>query len=269
VPGDEPFALPSNCVALRKGDQPIPEPGASAEVVEVAAQAWAQQRSAYLWPGEGAGLVWGGRPPLPAGVTFLVLKGDPMRTPSTIACLCLGTALSGGVAVTQQREIPKTIAESVGRPLSLAQWQITSVAEAMPEGKYDFVPTTGEFKGVRTFAEQIKHVACSHVAFFNEIEGKVPPEHCEKGGPSPAKTKAELLGYLKESFEYGNRVLASTDEKNALARVEGPYGGPNTRLGIAILAVWHISGHYGQLVEYLRMNGIVPPMTQQYPLAVR
>jgi hypothetical protein len=192
-----------------------------------------------------------------------------MKALFAIGCLSLGTALSSGVAVAQQGSIPKTIAESVGRPLSLAQWQLLSVAEAMPEEKYGFVPTVGEFKGARTFGEQIKHVACSQVAFFNEIEGKTPPEHCEKGGPSPAKTKAELLGYLKESFEYGNRVSAAIDEKNALSRVEGPYGGPNTRLAIAILAVWHISGHYGQLVEYLRMNGIVPPMTQQYPLAVR
>jgi uncharacterized damage-inducible protein DinB len=144
-----------------------------------------------------------------------------------------------------------------------------SVTEAMPEDKYSFVPTAGMFKGARSFAEQIKHVACGNFAFFNEIEGKTPPEHCEKGGPSPAKTKAELVQYLKDSYAYANRVLATLNAQNAMQRVEGPYGGPNTRLGIATLAVWHISDHYGQIVEYLRMNGIVPPSTQQYGVPVR
>ena len=115
----------------------------------------------------------------------------------------------------------------------------------------------------------MKHVACSNFAFFNEIDGKTPPEHCEKGGPAPAQTKTELLKYLRDSFAYGNKVLATINAQNALIRVDGPYGGPNTRLGIAVLAVWHIAGHYGQVVEYLRMNGIVPPDTQQHGLSVR
>lgn len=169
----------------------------------------------------------------------------------------------------QQEEIPKNIAESVGGALRWTEGQFLSVAEAMPEAKYGFIPTAGEFKGVRSFAEQVKHVACANFAFFNEIEGKTPPEHCEKGGPAPAKTKAELVKYLRDSFEYGNRVLGTITAQNALSRVEGPYAGPNTRLGIAVTAVWHIADHYGQIVEYLRMNGIVPPPTQQYGLAVR
>src|SRR5437870_1134654 len=64
-------------------------------------------------------------------------------------------------------------------------------------------------------------------------------------------------------------VLATVNAQNALSWADGPYAGPNTRLGISVVAVWHITDHYGQIVEYLRMNGIVPPTTQQYPLAVR
>jgi hypothetical protein len=70
----------------------------------------------------------------------------------------------------------------------------------MPEDKYSYVPTVGKFDGVRTFGEQVKHVACAQFAFFNEFEGKKPPEDCEKGGHDPAKTKAELIKYLKDSF---------------------------------------------------------------------
>ena len=168
-----------------------------------------------------------------------------------------------------QDKIPKNIADSVAGALSWTEGQFMATAEAMPEEKNSFVPTAGNFEGVRSFAEQIKHVACANYGFFNEIEGKTPPDHCEKGGPSKAKTKSELLQYLRDSFDYGNHVLSTINEKNALARVDGPYAGPNTRLGIAVASVWHMADHYGQLVDYLRMNGIVPPTTKQYGLAVR
>jgi uncharacterized damage-inducible protein DinB len=166
-------------------------------------------------------------------------------------------------------DIPKSIAESVAFSMQFAEGNLVGLAEAMPENKYSFVPTAGKFDDARSFGEQIKHVACAHFAFFNEFEGRKPPEDCEKGGHDPAKTKAELVQYLKSSFDYGNRVLATLTEKNALDRVEGRYAGPNTKLGISVVAVWHMTDHYGQLVEYLRMNGIVPPMTQKYGLKVR
>ena len=134
----------------------------------------------------------------------------------------------------------------------------------MPENKYSFVPTAGKFDDVRSFGEQVKHVACAQFAFFNEFEGKKPPEDCEKGGHEPAKTKPELIKYLKDSFDYSNRVLATLNANNALERIDGRYAGPNTKLGISVVAVWHITDHYGQLVEYVRMNGIVPPMTLKY-----
>jgi uncharacterized damage-inducible protein DinB len=166
-------------------------------------------------------------------------------------------------------DIPKSIAESVSGPLQFAEGSFLSVAEAMPEDKYSFIPTAGKFDGARSFAEQIKHVACAQFAFFNEFEDRKPPDDCEKGGHDLAKTKAELIQYLKDSFDYSNRVVATLTAHNALDRVEGRYAGPNTKLGISVVSVWHITDHYGQIVEYLRMNGIVPPMTQKYGLKVR
>lgn len=181
---------------------------------------------------------------------------------SIFACLLIG------VSAGAQQDIPKTIADSVGGALKNTQARFLEIAEAMPEEKYSFIPSSGNFKDVRSFGEQVKHVACANIAFFNEIEGKTPPEHCERGGPSTAKTKAELLKYLHESFGYGNHVLATINAQNALDRAEGPYAGPNTKLGLAVAAVWHLTDHYGQLVVYLRMNGIVPPSTQRYGLSV-
>jgi hypothetical protein len=172
-------------------------------------------------------------------------------------------------ALRAQDDIPKTIADSVGGTLGFAEAQFLSIVEAMPEAKFSFIPTVGNFTDARSFGEQVKHVACGQFAFFNEIEGKTPPESCERGGPSKAKTKAELIQYLRDSFDYSKKVLATINAQNALDRVEGRYAGPNTRLGIAVTSVWHVTDHYGQLVEYLRMNGIVPPPTVKYGLKVR
>jgi hypothetical protein len=187
------------------------------------------------------------------------------------ATLALLAMLAAPCYAQQQQDIPKTTAESIGAILSYTEDQFLSVAEAMPAEKYSYIPSTpgGKFDGVRSFAEQVKHVACGNFAFFNEIEGKAPPDGCEKGGSAPASSKAELLKYLRDSFDYGNKVLATINEKNAMERVEGRYGGPDTKLGMAVIAVWHIADHYGQVVYYLRLNGIVPPPTQQHGLQVR
>ncbi|HWC20358.1 MAG TPA: DinB family protein [Terriglobales bacterium] len=166
-------------------------------------------------------------------------------------------------------DVPTTIADSIADTLKFAEGGFLGVAEAMPEDKYNFIPTAGKFDDVRSFGEQVQHVACAQFAFFNEFDGQKPPDDCEKGGHDPAKTKNELLKYLKDSFEYSNRVIATLTADNALDRIEGRYAGPNTKLGISVVSVWHVTDHYGQLVEYLRMNGIVPPSTQKYGLRVR
>jgi uncharacterized damage-inducible protein DinB len=198
---------------------------------------------------------------------------------ATLLILCGITLSTVGKSGTPQNsaaketvhpnDIPKSIAESVSGTLQFAEGNFIGLAEAMPEDKYSYIPAIGKFDGVRSFGEQVKHVACAQFGFFNEFEGKKPPEDCEKGGNDPAKTKAELIQYLKDSFDYSNRVLATLTASNALDRVEGRYAGPNTKLGISVVAVWHITDHYGQLVEYLRLNGMVPPMTQKYGLKVR
>lgn len=178
------------------------------------------------------------------------------------------------VAVTAAALLPtRAIAQETVHPMAatIATWltmiekSFVGLADAMPAEKYAFKPTNGEFKDVRTFGEQVKHVACANVAFYNEIEKKTPPDGCETGGPSPAKTKAELMAYLRESFAYAGRVLRTMTAANALEPAGGPYGGQSTRLGLATLSIWHASDHYGQLVVYLRMNGIVPPASQPAP----
>jgi hypothetical protein len=182
-------------------------------------------------------------------------------TPITVALAAIvGAILFPGHVAAQDRVDP--MAGTVAQWLSMIEKSFVGLADAMPADKYGFKPSSGAFKDVRTFGEQVKHVACANFAFYNEIEKKTPPEGCETGGPNPAKTKAELMAYLRESFAYAGRVLRTLTPSNAMEPVSGPYGGDSTRLGIATLSIWHASDHYGQLVVYLRMNGIVPPASQ-------
>lgn len=181
----------------------------------------------------------------------------------------LALALVGGSAWCQESggktSEAKTVAAALQRTWSMLESEFVSAADAMPAQRYSFAPTNGEFKGVRSFAQQVKHVACANFAFFKEIQGETPPPDCLNGGPDQAKTKVELMKYLRDSFAYADQVIPTINTKNALDPVSGPYGGSSTRLGIAVLAVWHASDHYGQIVEYLRMNEIVPPASRGAP----
>jgi uncharacterized damage-inducible protein DinB len=169
--------------------------------------------------------------------------------------------LSLTAAAQQPPPQSKTVADSINY---IWKWEVhdfTALADAMPEDKWSFKPTQGAFTDVRTFAEQVKHVACANFAFANKVLGEKPPAHCDKGGPDPAKTKAEIMKYLADSIAKMDQAISSTNEKNMLDPRKGPYAGDNP-LSILATAVWHISDHYGQLVEYLRMNGIVPPASR-------
>src|SRR5262249_19279060 len=117
-----------------------------------------------------------------------------LRSALLATCICLIVSASA-----QNEPVATDIAGRLGFTLNFEEGACHSVAAARPDNKYSCIPTAGEFKGAGSFAEQVKHVACAQFAFFNAIEGKTPPDEREKGGPSKAKTKAELLQYLKES----------------------------------------------------------------------
>jgi hypothetical protein len=142
---------------------------------------------------------------------------------------------------------------------------LVPAAEAMPEEKYSFAPTNGEFAGVRTFAEQVKHLAATNYQLGALALGEKPP-HEERGekAPDSVKTKAETVEYLKGSFAYLRDVAGRISEKSATGQIELPNGhGKDTRVGMLIDALAHSQNHYGQMVEYLRMNGIVPPESRK------
>ena len=168
----------------------------------------------------------------------------------------------------------ETPAKAILRTFEFQEYDVRSAAEAMPENKWNFRPAPGLFKEekpefgpaeMRTFADQVKHVACSNLAFAAELDGTKPPVACDKGGPSPARTREELLIYLRDSFVALHKSLSAITLKNMFDPIEGPYAGPNTRLGLAEVCVWHAADHYGQMAIYLRLNGIVPPSSRNPP----
>jgi DinB superfamily len=170
--------------------------------------------------------------------------------------------------------VKETPASAILRTFEFEEYQFRSAAEAMPADKYTYRPAQGNYGGVypgygpkelRTFGEQVKHLACSNFGFSAELDGKAPPPDCDKGGPSPAKTREELVAYLHDSFKALKKSLGAIDQKNMFDPIEGPYAGPNTRLGLATVCVWHVADHYGQLVLYMRLNGIVPPASRPNP----
>jgi uncharacterized damage-inducible protein DinB len=143
--------------------------------------------------------------------------------------------------------------------LTTMESQFVSAAEALPEEKYNFAPpmTAGEFKGVRTFAGQVKHVADANYEFFGgsdftEAQSKARSEAIDK-----LSSKAEILQALKVSFAQAHKYIAGITPENAFVMTEH-----GTRASMATFGIAHLMDHYGQMVVYLRMNGIVPPASR-------
>ena len=142
--------------------------------------------------------------------------------------------------------------------------EMVPAVEAMPEDKFGFAPTAGEFKGVRTFAQQAKHVAAVNYMVAASILGEKPPlELGGENGPDTVKSKAEIVQFLKDSFAYAHKAIAAINTGNSVGPIKSPFGeGDTTRLGMGLLFAAHGFDHYGQMVVYLRMNGIIPPASR-------
>ncbi|HEV3076612.1 MAG TPA: DinB family protein [Thermoanaerobaculia bacterium] len=153
----------------------------------------------------------------------------------------------------------------VGDFVALCEMLLVGAADAMPADKYSFAPTDGEFAGVRTFAQQVKHAAATNYILGAAILGEPPPPDAgDELGPETVRTKPEIMKYLAGSFVYLRKAAAAIDAHNAIVKGSpiSPLGGKTTRLGLAIETLAHAMDHYGQMVEYLRMNGVVPPASR-------
>ena len=181
-----------------------------------------------------------------------------------VACGLLVLTIAAAGQASKPKEEMRTVSQVLDRTVLNMEHEFTPAAEAMPEDKFGFAPTEGEFKGVRTFGQQIKHVAAVNYELGAALlEEKPPVDIGEEAGPASITSKADILKFLKESFEYVHKAIATINEKNLTATVRSPFGeGKVTRLGLATSVAWHGFDHYGQMVVYLRMNGIVPPASR-------
>ena len=181
--------------------------------------------------------------------------------------LVVGSLVVLTISAAAQMAAPKehrTVAQVLDATVNNLEHEFVPAADAMPEDKFGFAPTGGEFKGVRTYAQQIKHVAAVNYELGAALlEQKAPVDIGDESGPATVTSKADILKYLKESFEYVHKAVATINEKNLVGTVKSPFGeGSVTRLGLATSVSSHGFDHYGQMVEYLRMNGIVPPASR-------
>jgi hypothetical protein len=176
------------------------------------------------------------------------------------ACVSLFCCMTVLASAKPAPKAAASVAEVLDRQFSNLENDLVPAAEAMPADKYDFAPTNGEFKGVRTFAQQVKHIATTNYQVSATLLGEKPPvDTSSENGPDNIKSKEDVVKYLKDSCAYTHKAIATLTDKNLLE----PVNGRGTHLGTANLTIWHSFDHYGQMVEYLRMNGIIPPASRQ------
>lgn len=160
-----------------------------------------------------------------------------------------------------------SLAALVDRQVSQYEKNVVEAAEAMPADKFDFTPASlningAAYKDVRTFAALVKHTATANYRFWTTLTGEKMPENIKgPNGPDELKTKDQIIQFLKDSFAVGHRAAKTVTPENALEQLP-LFRGTQPRLLIASGAVIHAADEYGQMVEYLRMNGIVPPASR-------
>ncbi len=189
----------------------------------------------------------------------------PIRIAGSILGCCLLAATST-LAFSQTAAPAKPAvgtlmspSQTYGKLLGGMEQEFVGAAEAMPEEKFNFAPpiTAGEFKGVRSFGDQVKHVAGSNYYFFGRPKFTEADVKARQDAIDKLTTKADILQALKDSFTAAHAYVDGITPQNAYVMTA-----TGTRAGMAALGIAHMMDHYGQMVVYLRMNGIVPPASR-------
>lgn len=170
-----------------------------------------------------------------------------------------GWSQVGGTNTTQGSAVDPAKAQS--KLLDLFEVEVLGVAKAMPSDKYSFAPTSAmlpgsKFDGVRTFAQEATHIAQANYFFFSGFGVGKPEVDVKSLGT--LTSKEQIVAALRASFAYAHKAVNSITPANAYTAIKD-VDGMNTRATVASFAVAHGYDHYGQMVEYLRMSGVVPP----------
>jgi len=149
--------------------------------------------------------------------------------------------------------------------LRVIEFEMMGAVKAMPADKYDFAPSAAifvpgqrtDFATVRTFAQQATHVAEANYFFYGIVSGLKPD--LDPQGILKLTKKSDVVAALAGSFAFAHKAIATLTAANAFEVIQSPEPGFQTRATLASFGIAHAFDHYGQIVEYLRMNGIVPP----------
>jgi uncharacterized damage-inducible protein DinB len=186
------------------------------------------------------------------------------------ACFVMTTARAQmGAAPTVAPGTAVEPAKALDDLLKLFEDEAVGVAKAMPADKYSFTPVAGTFAAgspakfdtVKSFSQQVTHVALANYYFYSAVGGMKPDVDMaalQKMTADPKVSKEEALKMLMGSLAFAHKAIATITMANAFVAIK-PIDGQNTRASLAAFGVAHGYDHYGQMVEYLRMNGIVPP----------
>jgi hypothetical protein len=180
-------------------------------------------------------------------------------------CAIVAAAQMGGSADSPAPGTTATPAKAFDSQLSLIEEEMMGAVKAMPADKYAFAPSSAifvpgqkiEFDKVRTFAEQATHVAEANYFFYNVVSGLKPDVDVK--GIEKLTRKEDVVAALAGSFAFAHKAIATLTPANSFEVIKSPEPGFQTRATLASFGISHCWDHYGQLVVYLRMNGIVPP----------
>jgi hypothetical protein len=147
------------------------------------------------------------------------------------------------------------------RQLDAVEREVIGLVETMPASKFTFMPADGAFRTTRTFGVQARHIAFCLNEVAVALLGETMLPHIDQEGPRDIRSKDEVVRYLREAFAHAHRALGTLTNDNLLDPISDPYveGLRTTRLEAATIFLSHTWDHYGQMVEYLRMNNLAPP----------
>jgi hypothetical protein len=176
---------------------------------------------------------------------------------AALTALCSATLFSA--------DAPKA-ADIYNRQLTSTEREVVSLVEAMPADKFGFAPPNGAFDGVRTFAQQAKHIAfvVDQVAAAMLGEANPMPGGADENGPANITGKEDVVKYVKDAFAYAHKAVGTLTNENLMGQTADPFNpkGMSPRAASAGILFWHTMDHYGQMVIYARMNGVIPPASQ-------
>ena len=180
-----------------------------------------------------------------------------------IQTLALSTIASGFLYAADGPGAPP-INKTFDQQISMVERETVSLAEAMPDDKYSFVPSGPEFKKSRTFGQQASHIAAVNFSVAAALLGeKAHDTGSDENGPSSLKTKADIVKYLKDSFAAAHRATAGVTTQTLNEMIKSAFGNNQVpRVSMLTVPVWHTFDHYGQMAIYARLCGVVPPASR-------